>query len=246
VYAALVTQKASTATAALHARPNYKYYDLVMAAFVTVLLCSNLIGPAKLCTVGGITFGAGNIFFPISYIFGDILTEVYGYSRSRRVIWVGFAALIFASIMSQVVIRMPGLSDPGQVATQAAIEHVFGGTWRIVLASICGFWAGEFANSYTLAKMKVRSEGKHLWIRFICSTIVGQAVDTAVFYPLAFFGIWTSSQLFAVIIANYVFKVLWEILGTPMTYAIVGYLKRTEHEDYYDRDTNFSPFTMKD
>jgi uncharacterized integral membrane protein (TIGR00697 family) len=236
----------STPNGAPRARPNYKYYDLVMAAFVTVLLCSNLIGPAKLCTAFGFTFGAGNIFFPISYIFGDILTEVYGYSRSRRVIWVGFAALIFASIMSEVVIHMPGLTDPGQVETQAAIERVFGGTWRIVLASICGFWAGEFANSYTLAKMKIRSQGKHLWIRFICSTIVGQAVDTAVFYPLAFFGIWTNGQLIAVVIANYVFKVLWEILGTPLTYAVVNFLKNTEKEDYFDRDTDFSPFRLKD
>jgi hypothetical protein len=236
----------TTPTPTPHARPSYKYYDMVMAAFVTVLLCSNLIGPAKLCTVFGVTFGAGNLFFPISYIFGDILTEVYGYSRSRRVIWAGFAALIFASIMTEVVIHMPGLSDPNQVATQQAIERVFGGTWRIVLASMFAFWAGEFANSYTLAKLKIRSNGKRLWVRFICSTIVGQAVDTLVFYPLAFFGIWSNQQLIAVVIANYVFKVGWEILGTPLTYAIVGFLKRTEHEDYFDRDTNFSPFSLKD
>ena len=187
-----------------------------MAAFVTVLLCSNLIGPAKLCHIGGITFGAGNLFFPISYIFGDVLTEVYGYARTRRVIWAGFAALIFASIMSLVVIHVPGLvGDPEQAVTQAAVERVFG-----------GFWAGEFANSFTIAKLKVRSRGKHLWARFIASTVVGQAVDTSVFYPLAFFGIWTNEQLVAVMIANYVFKVLWEVAGTPLTYLAVGFLKR--------------------
>jgi uncharacterized integral membrane protein (TIGR00697 family) len=217
-----------------------------MAAFVTVLLCSNLIGPAKLCHVAGITFGAGNLFFPISYIFGDVLTEVYGYARTRRVIWAGFAALTFASIMSLVVIHVPGLvGDPEQAVTQAAVERVFGGTWRIVLASIVGFWSGEFANSFTLAKLKVWSAGKHLWARFIGSTVVGQAVDTAVFYPLAFFGIWTNGQLIAVMIANYVFKVLWEVAGTPLTYLVVGFLKRAEGEDYFDRDTRFSPFSLK-
>ncbi len=217
-----------------------------MAGFVTVLLCSNLIGPAKLCRIAGITFGAGNLFFPISYIFGDVLTEVYGYARTRRVIWAGFAALTFASIMSLVVIHVPGVTDdPQQAVTQAAVERVFGGTWRIVMASIVGFWSGEFANSFTLAKLKVWSGGKHLWARFIGSTVVGQFVDTAVFYPLAFFGIWTNGQLIAVMIANYVFKVLWEIAGTPLTYLVVGFLKRAEGEDYFDRDTRFSPFSLK-
>jgi uncharacterized integral membrane protein (TIGR00697 family) len=217
-----------------------------MAAFVTVLLCSNLIGPAKLCHLGGITFGAGNLFFPISYIFGDVLTEVYGYARTRRVIWAGFAALTFASVMSLVVIHVPGVvGDKDQAVTQAAVERIFGGTWRIVLASMTGFWAGEFANSFTIAKLKVLSKGRHLWVRFIASTVVGQAVDTCVFYPLAFFGIWTNEQLISVMIANYVFKVLWEICSTPLTYAVVGFLKRAEGEDFYDDRTRFSPFSLK-
>ena len=217
-----------------------------MAAFVTVLLCSNLIGPAKLCVAAGIKFGAGNLFFPISYIFGDVLTEVYGYARTRRVIWAGFAALTFASIMSQVVIHAPGVvGEPEQTATQLAIERVFGGTWRIALGSMIAFWSGEFANSFTIAKLKVRSDGRHLWARFIGSTIVGQAVDTAMFYPLAFFGIWTNDDLVRVMIANYVFKVVWEIAGTPLTYVVVGFLKRAEGVDYFDRGTRFSPFSLK-
>jgi len=220
----------------------YRYYDLVMAAFVTVLLCANLIGPGKVARVGPLTFGAGVLFFPISYIFGDVLTEVYGYARARKVVWAGFAALAFASFMASVVVWFPPAPGWGH---QAAYETVFGSTWRIVLASLVAFWAGELCNSFVLAKMKVRSEGKSLYLRTIGSTIVGEGVDSLIFYPVAFLGSWPRSQLLTVMVTNYAIKVGWEALATPLTYRIVGWLKRVEHEDYFDRDTDFNPFTLK-
>ena len=167
---------------------NYRYYDLITAAFVTVLLCSNLIGVHKVTNVSGFTFGAGVLFFPISYLFGDILTEVYGYARSRRVIWAGFGALIFASLMSFVVVNLPAAAtmNPQQ---QAALETIFGQTPRIVAASLVAFFVGEFANSFVLAKMKLKTGGKFLWLRTIGSTIVGEAFDSLIFYPLAFLGV---------------------------------------------------------
>jgi uncharacterized integral membrane protein (TIGR00697 family) len=220
----------------------YRYYDLVMAAFVTVLLCANLIGPAKLAHVGPLTFGAGVLFFPISYIFGDVLTEVYGYARARKVVWAGFAALAFASFMASVVVWFP--PAPGW-PHQAAYETVFGSTWRIVLASLIAFWAGELCNSYVLAKMKVWSEGRSLYLRTIGSTIVGEGIDSLVFYPVAFLGAWPVEQVLTVLVTNYAIKVGWEALATPLTYRIVGWLKRVEHEDYFDRDTDFNPFTLK-
>jgi uncharacterized integral membrane protein (TIGR00697 family) len=227
----------------------YKYFDLIMAAFVTVLLCSGLIGVQKvsyvtLPIVGEYIYGAGVLFFPISYLFGDILTEVYGYKRSRRVIWAGFGALIFASLMSYIVTSLPSANtmSPEQ---QNAVNMIFGQTWRIVLASLLAFWAGEFANSFVLAKMKIFTSGKHLWMRTIGSTFVGEAVDSLIFYPLAFLGTWSNEQVVSVMIGNYFIKVLWEVLATPLTYKIVGFLKRAEHEDYYDRDTNFNPFTLE-
>ena len=230
-----------------HRRRVYKYYDLVMAAFVAVLLCSNLIGPAKVCTVAGFTFGAGNLFFPISYVFGDILTEVYGYARSRKVIWAGFAAMVFATFMSQVVLRMPPAETEFNHVLQPALEVVFGGTWRIVLASILAFWAGELVNSFVLAKMKILTRGKHLWSRTIGSTIVGQAVDTMLFYPIAFLGVWSAdTPLALVMLTNFSLKVGWEAVNTPVTYWIVNRLKRAENEDFYDRDTNFTPFKLDD
>ena len=225
-------------------RRTYRYFDLVMAAFVAVLLCSNLIGPAKVCTLFGVSFGAGNLFFPLSYIFGDILTEVYGYAKSRRVIWAGFGAMAFATLMTQVVLRMPPEASEFQQHYQPALEMVFGGTWRIVAASLLAFWAGEFVNSFVLAKMKIASNGRRLWMRTIGSTIVGQAVDSAIFYPLAFAGTWSTSTLVKVMLANYVLKCSWEALNTPITYAIVNFLKRAEHEDFYDRGTNFTPFSL--
>ena len=224
------------------ARRTYKYYDLVMAAFVTVLLCSNLIGAAKLSSVWGITFGSGILFFPISYIFNDVLTEVYGYARARKVVWAGFGAMIFASFMSYVVVSLPpaaGWND------QPAYQAVFGSTWRIVAASILAFFMGEFANSFVLAKMKLITNGRFLWMRTIGSTIVGEAVDSAIFYPFAFWGIWSSDQVFTVMVNNYLLKCGWEAVITPFTYLVVNFLKRAEQEDYFDRETNFTPFSIE-
>ncbi len=223
-------------------RRPYKYYDLVMALFVTILLCSNVIGAAKVCTVWGFTFGAGVLFFPISYIFNDVLTEVYGYARARKVVWAGFGAIIFASFMSWVVVSLPpaeGWNDQG------AYMAVFGQTPRIVFASLTAFFVGEFANSYVLAKMKVKTSGRHLWMRTIGSTIIGEAVDSAVFYPVAFLGVWETNLVVTVMMSNYMIKVLWEAFVTPVTYKVVGFLKRAEQEDYYDIDTDFTPFSIE-
>ena len=220
----------------------YKYYDLVMALFVTVLLCSNVIGAAKVCTVWGLTFGAGVLFFPISYIFNDVLTEVYGYARARKVVWAGFGAIVFASFMSWVVLTLPpaiGWND------QRAYETVFGQTPRIVFASLGAFFVGEFANSYVLAKMKILTSGRFLWSRTIGSTIVGEGVDSLVFYPLAFLGVWENRLVLTVMVSNYIIKVLWEAIVTPFTYRVVGFLKRAEQEDYYDIDTDFTPFSIE-
>ena len=226
---------------------HYRYYDLLMGGFITVLLCSNLIGPAKSCMLFGIKFGAGNIFFPISYIFGDVLAEVYGYARCRKVIWAGFFALTFATIMAQVIIHLPvNVDEPLNRSYQPAIELMFGNTWRIVAGSIVAFWAGDFANSYVLTKMKVLTEGRHLWSRTIGSTIIGQALDSLIFYPLAFYGIWQTSELIKILAFNWMFKIAVEVLFTPLTYAVVGFLKRSENEDFYDRNTNFSPFSLRD
>ncbi len=227
----------------------YRYYEFVMAAFVTVLICSNLIGPAKISqvdlpVVGTLIFGAGVLFFPISYVFGDILTEVYGYARARRVIWAGFGGLAFASFMAWVVVSLP----PAPFwKNQAAYEVAFGTTWRIAGASMIAYFCGEFVNSFVLAKMKIATAGKWLWTRTIGSTIAGEAVDSALFYPLAFYGtgIIPNEKLLAVMAFQFVAKVLVEVVFTPVTYKIVGWLKRAEHEDYYDRRTNFTPFSLK-
>lgn len=220
----------------------YRYYDLVMAAFVTVLLCANVIGAAKVAEIGGFVFGAGVLFFPISYVFGDILTEVYGYARARKVVWAGFAALAFASFMSWAVLAFP--PAPGW-PHQAAYETVFGATPRIVLASLVAYFCGEFCNSFVLAKMKLATSGRHLWTRTIGSTIVGEAVDSAVFYPLAFLFVWETDLVLRVMLSNYLLKVLWEVAMTPFTYRIVNFLKRAESEDYFDRHTNFTPFSLE-
>lgn len=220
----------------------YKYYDFVMAAFVTVLLCSNLIGVAKIVTLNGFTFGGGNLFFPLSYLFGDILTEVYGYAKSRRVVWAGFGALFFASFMAWVVISLP----PADGYTgQEALTQMFGATWRIVAASMIAYFAGEFTNSFVLARMKLWTKGKHLWTRTIGSTVAGEVIDTLIFYPLAFYGSWPNDLLIKVMIANYCIKVGWEILATPLTYRVVNFLKKAENEDFYDWNTNFTPFSLK-
>ena len=227
----------------------YRYYEFVMVAFVTVLICSNLIGPAKIAQVdwplvGTLTFGAGVLFFPISYVFGDILTEVYGYSRARKVIWAGFAGLAFASFMAYVVVALP----PAPFWThQAAYEVAFGNAWRVVAASMFAYFCGEFVNSFVLAKMKILTAGKWLWTRTIASTVAGEAVDSALFYPLAFYGagIIPDDKLPTVMLAQFVGKVAVEVMFTPVTYKIVGFLKRAENEDYYDRDTNFTPFSIR-
>lgn len=229
------------APAPVPSRRVYRYYDLVMAAFVTVLLCANLIGAAKVCKIGPVTFGAGVLFFPISYVFGDVLTEVYGYARARKVVWSGFGALIFASFMSWAVLAFP---PSPEWQDQAAYEAVFGGTPRIALASLVAYWAGEFCNSYVLARMKVLSDGRHLWMRTIGSTIAGEGVDSLIFYPLAFLGRWETPVVFKVLVFNYLVKVGWEAAVTPVTYKVVNFLKRAEHEDYFDRETDFNPFTL--
>ena len=228
---------------------SYRYYDFVMAAFVAVLLCSNFIGAAKQATVqlpliGATTFGAGVLFFPISYIFGDILTEVYGYGRDRRVVWAGFGALVFASVMAWVVIRLPPANSDFMKMYQPSLEAVFGNSWRIALGSMIAFWAGSFSNSYVLAKMKLWTAGRWLWTRTIGSTLVGELVDSSLFYFIAFYGIWASGDVVKIAIAQYVLKTGWEIVMTPVTYKVVGFLKRAEQEDYYDRSTDFSPFRL--
>lgn len=232
-------------------RPAYKYYDLVLGGFVTVLLCSSLIGAGKTVRLelpfgAAIAFGAGNLFFPISYIFGDVLTEVYGYARARRAIWCGSAALLFAALMSHVILTMPAdPNEPFNQSLQPALEIAFGGTWRIAVGSILAFWVGDFVNSYVLAKMKIRTQGRFLWARTIGSTVVGQLVDSAIFYPVAFLGVWPTSAVVSVMITNYVLKVLWEVIALPVTYRVVRALKRAEHEDWFDRDTDFTPFSLQ-
>jgi uncharacterized integral membrane protein (TIGR00697 family) len=238
-------QMVKSSTAPL--RKNYKYYDFIMAAFATILICSNIIGAGKVCEVdlgslGKHSFGAGVFFFPLSYVFGDILTEVYGYARARRIVWMGFASLLFASFMAWFIVKIP--PAPGWSANQPAYEIVFGAAPRIVAASLIAYCCGEFINSFTLAKMKVFTAGKHLWMRMIGSTVFGEGVDTLLFYPLAFYGIWSNELLLGVMLSNYVLKVSWEVVLTPITYKIVNFLKRVENEDYYDRDTNFTPFSI--
>jgi len=228
---------------------SYRYYDFVMAAFVTVLICSNLIGPAKAVQIelpffGAVVFGAGVLCFPISYVFGDVLTEVYGYARARRVIWAGFAGLAFAALMAYVVVALPPAPE---WPNQKAYETAFGSTWRIAAASMFAYFCGEFVNSFVLAKMKILTAGRWLWTRTIGSTIVGEAVDSALFYPLAFYdsGIMPNEIIPKLMLAQFVLKVAVEVIFTPLTYKIVGALKRAENEDYYDRETRFTPFTLK-
>ena len=251
------------------ARRRFRYLDYAMVAFVAILLLSNLIGAAKLATLelpvwGELTFGAGILFFPVSYVLGDVLTEVYGYANARRCVWVGFFALIFMAFMSYVVVAMPpspswgcaSSGDPlfaGLVARESAgtvcqstYVSVFGSTWRIVLASVVAFWAGEFVNAFVMAKMKIITGGKHLWSRTIGSTVFGQAVDSAIFYPIAFLGVWRTQDVMTVLVTNWAMKVLWEVVLTPVTYAVVAYLKNREGVDIFDTATEFSPFAKTD
>ena len=230
-------------------RRHLRYFDFVMVGFVTILLLSNVIGAAKvsyieLPAIGMWEFGAGILFFPVSYVIGDILTEVYGYANARRCIWAGFAAMIFMALMSMVVVALP----PAEGWTgQEAYEQVFGQVPRIVLASIIAFWAGEFANSYVMARMKLWTQGKALWSRTIGSTVIGQGVDSALFYPIAFLGSagWTAELVVTVALTQWFLKTVWEAVLTPVTYQVVGFLKRREGIDIYDSDTDFSPFARR-
>jgi queuosine precursor transporter len=236
-------------SAASMAGRQFRYYDFVMAAFVAILLLSNIIGASKrsvvdLPFIGEWPFGAGVLFFPLSYIIGDLLTEVYGYARARRVIWTGFAALLFMAFMAWVVVALP--PAPGWNG-QAAYVEVFGNSWRIVAASMIAFWAGEFANSFVLAKMKVADNGKRMGLRFVASTIVGQGLDSLIFYPIAFYGLdgWPTDQLFKTVLSQWAIKTGWEILLLPLTIMIVTAIKRREGVEVYDDQTNFSPFRAK-
>ena len=228
------------------ARRPFRYFDLVMAAFVTILLLSNVIGAGKVAVldlpaIGPWEFGAGILFFPVSYVIGDVLTEVYGYAHARRCIWAGFAALLFMAFMATVVVALPPAANWGG---QQAYEQVFGQVPRIVLASMIAFWAGEFVNSYVLARMKLWTQGKALWSRTIGSTVIGQGVDSALFYPIAFLGAagWTTDLVITVALTQWGLKVAWEVLLTPVTYQVVGFLKRREGVDVFDTATDFSPF----
>ncbi|MEJ7777445.1 MAG: queuosine precursor transporter [Sphingomicrobium sp.] len=230
---------------ALHARP-LRWFDFTMAAFVTILLLSNVLGAGKVAViqlplVGEWPFGAGILFFPLAYVLGDVLTEVYGYARARRCIWAGTVAMLFMAFMATVVVALPPARDWGG---QAAYEQVFGQVPRIVFASIVAFWAGEFANSFIMAKMKIWSRGRHLWTRTIGSTVVGQGIDSLIFYPLAFLGApgWSHQLVLTVMVTQWVLKVAWEALLTPVTYAVIGFLKRREGVDVFDEHTDFTPF----
>jgi queuosine precursor transporter len=220
---------------------HYKYYDIILGLFVAVLLISN-VASSKILKLGPFTFDGGTILFPISYIFGDILTEVYGYRNSRRVIWTGFFAALLMSLTFIIVGKLPAA---GGWANQDAYDKILGLTPRIVIASLLAYFSGEFSNSYTLAKMKIWTNGKWLWTRTIGSTIVGEGVDTLLFVMIAFYGILPNNLLLTVIISNYVFKVGFEIAFTPATYKVVSFLKRSEAIDAYDYETNFNPFTLK-
>ncbi len=231
---------------------SYKYFDIIMAFFVAALITSNIASSAKIVDWGVSFFGiplafdAGTLLFPISYVFGDILTEVYGYQRSRRVIWTGFFALALTALVLWLVGMMPGEATWKQYAGETAYQAILGGmsTGGIVLASLSGYWLGEFFNSFILAKMKVLTNGRWLWSRTIGSTLIGEAIDSVIFVAVAsVFGVFPWSLFFTLTVTNYLFKVAIEAGLTPLTYLIVNTLKRVEKEDYYDRNTNFNPFT---
>jgi uncharacterized integral membrane protein (TIGR00697 family) len=210
----------------------YRHLATITAFFVAVLILSN-VASTKVVDLGPFTFDGGTLLFPLAYIFGDVLTEVYGYRVSRRVIWTGFASLGLMVVTLAVVDALPPRSE--------AFSAVLGQAPRIALASLIAYWAGEFVNAFVLAKLKVRTAGRWLWARTISSTLVGQGVDTAVFLLAAFYGAWPVDLLWTVFVSNYVFKVGVEVLFTPITYQVVGFLKRAEHEDYFDRGTDFNP-----
>lgn len=222
----------------MESRRAYRYFDLIMALFVAVLLISN-VASSKILNLGPFTFDGGTILFPISYIFGDILTEVYGYRRSRRVIWTGFGCSALAALTFMIVGALPPASGWEH---QEAFMAILGQTPRIVIASLVAYFAGEFSNSYVLAKMKILTRGRWLWTRTIGSTLVGEGVDTLLFVTIAFAGTLSTSLLFSVILSNYIFKCGVEVMATPLTYQIVRWLKQAEQEDYFDYGTDFNPF----
>jgi queuosine precursor transporter len=233
---------------------HYRYFDLIMAVFVTVLVVSNIASSAKIVDWGISIFGvrmafdAGTILFPVSYIFGDVLTEVYGYRNSRRVIWAGFACLALSALIFALIRVLPGEAQWQKYAGEAAYLAILGGmsSGGIVLASLAGYWSGEFTNSFILAKMKILTRGRWLWTRTIGSTIAGELVDTVIFVAIAsLFKVFPWSLFLTLALTNYLFKCGVEAVMTPVTYVAVSALKRTEQEDYYDRDTNFNPFNIK-
>jgi len=217
-----------------------KHLDTITVLFVTVLLVSN-VASTKIVDFGPFSFDGGTILFPISYIFGDVLTEVYGYGRSRRVIWMGFGAVALTSLVFAIVRALP--AAPGW-DNQDAYDKILGITPRIGAASLLAYFAGEFSNSFVLAKMKLLTQGRLLWTRTIGSTVVGEGVDTALFVSIAFLGELPSELLISVLISNYVFKVAYEVFATPITYAVVAFLKRAESVDVYDTETRFNPFRV--
>lgn len=216
----------------------YKHLDTITGLFIAVLLISN-VASTKIVDLGVVTFDGGTLLFPLSYIFGDILTEVYGYARSRKVIWLGFFS---AALMAGTIAGVGALPAAGEWTFQESYDAVLGLTPRIVAASLVAFWMGEFSNSVVLARMKVATGGRHLWARTIGSTLIGQGLDTVVFVLLAFGGTMSTGLLAEIVVSNYLFKCGVEILFTPITYATAGWLKKTEGIDWYDRGTNFNPF----
>ncbi len=223
---------------------SYRYLDVITVSFVVVLLLSNIVAvkPVRILDFLRLDLNSGTLLFPISYIFGDVLVEVYGYARSRRVIWMGFGFNLLAALLFWVIVMLPP-SPEWQM--QEAFAMILGQTPRIVAGSLIAFWCGEFVNSYLMAKMKIWTGGRYLWTRTIGSTMLGQAVDTVLFQTIAFAGVWDTGLLLRVIVWNYTAKVLYETLATPLTYAVVGFLKKAEQEDYYDYDTDFNPFALK-
>ena len=217
-----------------------RYLDFITAGFVAVLLVSN-VSSAKIVQVGPFTFDGGTVLFPLAYILGDILTEVYGYARSRRVIWIGFFWVALAAVTFALVDWLPVVEG---AAGSDSFHAVLGQTPRIVAASLLAYVCGEFVNSFVLARMKVMTEGRWLWTRTVASTLLGQAVDTSIFLAVAFLGVLEPELLLALLISNYIFKVGVEVLMTPVTYAVVGWLKRAEGIDIFDRDTDFNPFRV--
>lgn len=220
----------------------YKYLDSFITLFVAVLMISNIVAP-KFWAIGWLRVSAAQILFPITYIFGDIFTEVYGYSASRRAIWFGFFASGLLALVTYICVIIPPAPE---YTNQAAFETIFKPVGRVVAGSLLAFWCGEFANSFTLAKLKMVTKGKHLWTRTIGSTVVGQAVDTTIVVLFIFYGTATPATMIRLIISGYLIKVVYETVMTPITYAVVNFLKRTEQVDYFDYGTNFSPFATKD